>query len=733
MTHIRAELAKAIPDMMRNIDRIRNIGIVAHIHHGKTTLSDNLLAAAGMISNELAGKQLYLNFDEQEQARLLTINNADVTIVHEFEKEQYLINLIDTPGHVDFGGDVTRAMRAVDGAIVVVCAVEGVMAQTETVLRQALREKVKPTLFINKVDRAIKELQLTPDSLQKRFGTIIGEVNELIRKMAPEEFVGDWMVDPRNGSVAFGSGYENWAISVPYMQRTGVKFPDIIDFVSTGRSKEIAQRAKINDVIFDMVVRHLPSPRVAQRYRIPNIWKGDTESAVGKAMVATDAEGPAAFMVTDITMDPSAGEIATGRVFSGRLQKGMELSVVGTKTKNRIQHVSLFMGPERLMVEEVTAGNIAAVIGLSDAFAGTTMAADAGMAPFEEIRHVSEPVVTVAIEPKRMADLPKLIEVMRKIAKEDASLRVEINQETGEHLLSGMGELHLEITQYRIVNDYKVEISASKPIVVYRELVRHPGGPFEGKSPNKHNRFYFEVEPLPTAVVQAIKDGEIPQGKSFKDLKSLVTRMDQLGISRDEGRGLIAVDGTNALFDVTKGIQYLNETMDLIVDAFKEAVNRGPLANEKVYGLKVRLVDAKLHEDSIHRGPAQTIPAARSGIYGAMVLGDRLLLEPFQKVTVNVPQEVLAGATRELQRRRGEILDMTSVGDLQTVSAKVPVAELFGFASDIRSATAGKVLWATESLGFEPVPVELQPKVVAEIRQRRGLKPEPYDAAYYSG
>ncbi|HZY91219.1 MAG TPA: elongation factor EF-2 [Thermoplasmata archaeon] len=733
MTHIRSELAKAIPDMMRQVDRIRNIGIVAHIHHGKTTLSDNLLAAAGMISNELAGKQLYLNFDEQEQARLLTINNADVTIVHEFEKQNYLINLIDTPGHVDFGGDVTRAMRAVDGAVVVVCAVEGVMAQTETVLRQALREKVKPVLFINKVDRAIKELKLTADSMQKRFTTIITEVNELIRKMAPEEFVDEWSVDPRDGSVAFGSGYENWAISVPYMQQTGVKFPDIFDFVSTGRSKEIAQRARINDVVFDMVVRHLPSPHVAQRYRIPNIWKGDAGSAVGQAMVATDSSGPTAFMVTDITMDPNAGEIATGRVFSGRLQKGMELAVAGTKIRNRIQHVSLFMGPERLMVEEVTAGNIAAVIGLTDAFAGTTMATAPDMIPFEEIRHVSEPVVTVAIEPKHMGDLPKLIETMRKIAKEDASLKVEINQETGEHLLSGMGELHLEITQYRIVNDYKVEISASKPIVVYRETVKAPGGPFEGKSPNKHNKFYFEVEALPAAVVQAIKDGEIPQGKSFKDTKTLVTKLEALGVPRDEGRGITAVEGTNILFDVTKGIQYLNETMDLIIDAYKEAMNRGPLANERVYGLKVRLVDAKLHEDSIHRGPAQTIPAARSGMYGAMCLAGRILLEPMNKITVNVPQEVLSGATRELQRRRGEILDMTSVGDLQTIVAKVPVAELFGFASDIRSATAGKVLWASESLGFEILPQELQTQVVSEVRQRRGLKPEPYDASYYSG
>ncbi len=733
MTHVRSELAAAIPEMMRNREKIRNIGIVAHIHHGKTTLSDNLLAAAGMISNELAGKQLYLNFDEQEQARLLTINNADVTIVHEYENERYLINLIDTPGHVDFGGDVTRAMRAVDGAVVVVCAVEGVMAQTETVLRQALREKVKPVLFINKVDRAIKELKLTSESFQKRFTTIIMEVNELIRRMAPEEFVDAWSVDPRDGSVAFGSGYENWAISIPYMLKTGVKFPDIVRYVNEGKSKEIAQKARINDVIFDMVVKHLPNPIEAQKYRIPNIWKGDAGSAVGHAMVATDPAGPTSFMVTDITMDQNAGEIATGRVFSGHLAKGMELQVAGGKAKNRIQHVSLFMGPERLMVDDVPAGNIAAVIGLTDAFAGTTMSTVPEMTPFEEIRHVSEPVVTVAIEPKHMGDLPKLIETMRKIGKEDASLKVEINQETGEHLLSGMGELHLEITQFRIVNDYKVEIEASKPIVVYRETVKAPGGPFEGKSPNKHNKFYFEVEALPAAVSQAIKDGEIPQGKSFKDLKSLVTRMEQLGISRDEGRGLIAVEGTNMLFDVTKGIQYLNETMDLIVDAFKEAMNRGPLANEKVYGLKVRLVDAKLHEDSIHRGPAQTIPAARSGVYGAMCLGGRVLLEPLQKVTVNVPQEILSGATRELQRRRGEILDMSNVGDLQTIVAKVPVAEMFGFASDIRSATAGKVLWSTESLGFEVLPTELQAKVVAEVRQRRGLKPEPYDASYYAG
>ncbi len=734
MGHVRSELAEAIPAMMHKRENIRNIGIVAHIHHGKTTLSDNLLAAAGMISNELAGKQLYLNFDEQEQARLLTINNADVSIVHDYQDQKYLINLIDTPGHVDFGGDVTRAMRVVDGAIVVVCAVEGVMAQTETVLRQALREKVKPVLFINKVDRAIKELKLTTESMQKRFLTIISEVNELIRKMAPEEFVNLWQVKVENGSVAFGSGYENWAISFPYMQKTGTTFKEINERVTAGDSKALAQKAKINDVVFDMVVRHLPNPIDAQKYRIPHIWKGQLDSEVGKAMISTNESGPLAFMITDITVDPNAGEIATGRVFAGKVAKGMEVNLAGTKIKNKVQHVSLFMGPERLMVEEVPAGNIAAIIGLSDAQVGTTISTTQDMVEFEEIRHVSEPVVTVAIEPKKMGDLPKLIEVMRKVGKEDASLKVEINNETGEHLLSGMGELHLEITQYRITNDYHVDITSSKPIVVYRETVSGKSTQaFEGKSPNKHNRFYIEIEPLPDAVIQGIKDGDTKQGKSFKDIKTVVAKLVELGIDRDEAKGITAVEGTNILFDDTKGIQNLFETMDLVIDAFKEAMSKGPLAGEKCYGLKVRLVDAKLHEDSIHRGPGQTIPAVRSAIYGAMCLAGRTLLEPLSKVTVNVPQEVLSGATRELQRRRGEILDMTQVGDLNTVIAKVPVAELFGFASDLRSATAGKVLWSTENMGVARIPGDLQTQVVSEVRQRRGLKPEPYDAAYYAG
>ncbi|MGQ9582656.1 MAG: elongation factor EF-2 [Thermoplasmatota archaeon] len=733
MAYIKEELAEKIKLMMHKPDYIRNIGIVAHIHHGKTTLSDNLLAAAGMISTELAGKQLYLNFDEQEQARCLTINSANVSIVHPWEGKEYLINLIDTPGHVDFGGDVTRAMRAVDGAVVLVCAVEGVMAQTETVLRQALREKVKPVLFISKVDRAINELKLSPEMLQTRFKKIIEEVNELIRKMVPEEFKDKWFVNVNDGSVAFGSAYHNWALSVPYMLRTGVKFKDIIDLCSQGRQKELAERAKINDVVFDMVVKHLPNPLQAQRYRIPQIWKGDLESEVGRAMTSVDKSGPLAFMITDITIDEHAGEIATGRVFSGRIVPGEEYYICGTNQRNKCHDVAVFMGPQRLMIPEgVVAGNIAAVTGLRSAVTGNTISSVRDMEPFEEIRHVSEPVVTVAIEAKQMKDLPKLVEVLRKVSKEDASLRVEINQETGENLLSGMGELHIEITVYRIVNDHKVDVVTSKPIVVYRECVAGRGGPFEGKSPNKHNRFYLQVEPLPDAVVRGILDGEIPSDTKIKDQKALAKKLQELGLSKEEAKAVVSIHTTNILLDMTKGIQYLHETMELIIDGFKEAMDRGPLAAEKVRGLKVSLMDAKLHEDSIHRGPAQVIPAVRSSIYGAMCQAGRVLLEPMVKVTLNVPDDIVGNVNRELLQRRNEIQSIEQVGDLTTITTRAPVAAMFGFASSIRSASGGRVLWGSENVGYQRVPPEMSASVVAEVRTRKGLKPEPYDEAYYA-
>ncbi|ADD07884.1 elongation factor EF-2 [Candidatus Aciduliprofundum boonei] len=719
--------------IMRNIEYIRNIGIVAHIDHGKTTLSDNLIAGAGMMSEELAGKQLVLDFDEQEQARGITINTAAASMVHEYEGNEYLINLLDTPGHVDFGGDVTRAMRAVDGAIVVVCAVEGVMPQTETVLRQALKERVRPVLFINKVDRLINELKLDGQQMMARFEKIIKEVNKLIRRYTPEEFKDKWMVRVEDGTVAFGSAYHNWAISVPFMKKTGISFKDVFEHLEKGESKELAKKAPLHRIVLDMVIQHLPNPREAQAYRIPKIWKGDINTPLGQAMIKCDPKGPVGMMITKIVMDPHAGEVAVGRLFSGTLRRGQELYIVGMgNRKYRIQQLSMMVGPDRIPVDELDAGNIPAIIGLKDAIAGSTVSSIPDVEPFEPMKHYSEPVVTVAIEAKHTKDLPRLIEVLRTISKADPSLKIEINQETGEHLLSGMGELHLEVTIYRITHEYKVEVITSPPIVVYRETVDHKGGPFEGKSPNKHNKFYIEVEPLEESVVQAIVDGEIEEMDRIKNRKDLAKRLEELGMNRDEAKKVEAIRGPNILLDMTWGVQYLNETMELVKQAFFEAVERGPLANEKVYGLKVKLVDAKLHEDSIHRGPAQVIPAVRNAIYGAMCQGNRVLLEPIQKIYINVPMELVGSVTREIQQRRGVIVDMEQEEYQTIIHAKAPVAEMFGFASAIRSATGGRVLWSTENAGYERVPRDLQPQIVRQIRERKGLKPEPYDEKYYA-
>ena len=710
--------------LFKNLNNIRNIGTAAHIDHGKTTLSDNLIFGAGMMSEDLAGKQLMLDFDEQESARGITINAANASMVHNHKGDDYLINLIDTPGHVDFGGDVTRAMRALDGVIIVVCAVEGIMPQTETVIIQALKEKVKPVLFINKVDRLIAELQVTPEDMMQRFGKIITEVNKLISRMVPDEFKKDWTVDAQAGTVAFGSAYHNWATSIPFMAKKNVNFKQIYDFMEKEQKKELAQAAPLHEVLLDMIVEKLPSASVSQKYRIPHIWRGESEEKIGQSMINAEASGDTAFMVTKVVLDPHAGEIAVGRLFSGTVKKGDQLYVAGMPSANRVQSVGMFVGSDRINTEIVTAGNIIAVSGLRDAISGSTISSDKEMTPFERIIHNSEPVVTTAIEAKHTKDLPKLVEVLRAVAKADPSIQIDSNLETGEHLMSGMGELHLEITEYRIRNEHGVEITTSPPIVVYRETVAmNSPGNFEGKSPNKHNRFYITVEPLEEDIRAAIIDGTIPSG-DIKKSKEVARQLIDMGWTKVHGRGVLSIENSCVFIDATKGIQNLFETRELLIDAFNEVVKRGPRAHEKMMGVKIILNDAKLHEDAIHRGPAQTIPAVRNGINGALVSAGVALLEPKQHVYITVPQELMGSVTGEMSQRRAEIAGMETEGDMTTITAKAPVKEMFGFASEIRSATGGRALWSTEFSGYEELPRDLLDEITEEIRLRKGLKPE---------
>ncbi len=710
-------VAQDVVKLMKSRDHIRNMGIVAHVDHGKTTLSDSLVAVAGLISKELAGEQRVLDYDPQEQARGITIKAANISLGFQYQGEDFMINMIDPPGHVDFSGHVTRAMRAVDGVILVVDSVEQIMPQTETVVRQALKEKVKIVLFINKIDRLINELKLDSNGMQQRFAKIIAGVNKLIDNYAPENMRDEWRLGVDKGNVAFGTGFHKWAISYPVMLRNKIAFKDLYDLCSEGKHSELRQKAPIEDVILEMVVKHLPSPLEAQKYRIPVIWKGDQESVHGKAMLTCDPNGPACFMITAIAMDEHAGEVAVGRLYSGTVKKGTELYLASRYKTEKLQGVSIYMGPDRVLVDEATAGNIVALVGLKDIFAGETASEGELEVPFEAIKHHSEPVVTKSVEAKNPRDLVKLIDVLQKLGKEDPTLRVEINHETGEHLISGMGELHLEIIEYKIAKERGVEITTSPPIVVYHETITSQGPEIEGKSPNKHNKFKIFVEPIEEGVVEAFRNGTIDSNTKGKDL---IDKLITAGLNRDQAKKVISVHRDNLFIDATKGVQYLQDIKELITTAFEEAINAGPLAKEKVVGVKVVLTDATIHVDPAHRGPAQIYPAIRRPIYASMLQAKCVLLEPKQKLFVNAPSEYMSGIISTIQGRRGQILEIQQEGEAVSISSKVPVSAMFGFASDIRGASQGRAAWYYEYAGYEKLPEGLQSTTIASIRKRKG-------------
>ncbi len=711
-----------VQKLMWDLARIRNIGIVAHVDHGKTTLTDSLVAASGIISFELAGEQLFTDFLDIEQQRGITVQTSAVSLAHKLEGKEYLINLLDTPGHVDFTGDVTRALRAIDGVVVVIDAVEGVMPQTETVVRQALGERARPILFINKVDRLIDELRLTPEGMQTRFIRLITKFNELIKRYAPSDVAEKWMINVEQGSVAFGSAKEKWALSIPQMKKKNISFKDIINAYTTGTTSELAKKSPVFEVILDMVIRHLPNPKEAQASRIPVIWKGDLESELGKDMLASNPEGKVCMVVTDIIVDKQAGVISTGRVFSGTLEKGKAVRLVSAKQDAVIQQVNVYMGPDRVMVDKVPAGNIGAIVGMKEAYVGETFI-EVGVEAkgFEELRYISEPVVTVAIEPKNFQELPKLINELKRISREDPNVKVKINEETGEYLVSGMGEVHLEIVEYKL-KEAGLEVKKSEPIVVYRETVTKGAGPVEGKSPNKHNRFKIFVEPLEPEVVKAIEEGRISDKQDRKERASVLR---ELGWDTHAARNVVSIIGPNVFTDTTRGVQYMNEVEDYTIEAFKEVVEEGPVMREPTRRLKVMLEDATLHEDSVHRGPAQIVPAVRRPIQAAFLMAQPTLLEPILKLEVRVPQEFMGGATKVIQGRRGRILNMEAEEDVTIIKASLPVANSFGLSAEMRSETEGRAIWATEFEKFEVLPRDLQEQVIRDTRKRKGLKPEP--------
>jgi elongation factor 2 len=727
----RYKQVEEIVQLMNDVEHIRNTSIIAHVDHGKTTLSDSLLAAAGIISEQTAGQKLFLDSWELEQKRQMTVFASNISLAHNYKGQDFLINLIDTPGHIDFSGAVTRSLRAVDGALVVVDAVEGPMTQTETVLMQALRERVRPLLYINKVDRLIKEIRLSPQAIQNKFAKIITRVNSLIEKYAPTEYKKEWQVKVEDDRVAFGSALHKWGLNLSHMQAKGVSFKDIID-AYTGEPEEVgkkvdelSKKAPLYEPILDMFCQHLPNPLQAQSFRQSQIWPGNPHSEVGEAMAKVDPNGPLLMCISTIEVDPHSGVVAIGRVFSGTLEKGKPVKLITSRQNGVIQQVYMSMAADRVIVDRVPAGNIAAIGGISGMHVGETIT-DEGLKtqPFEGLKYVSDPVVTVAVEPADIKDLPLFDKVIHKLTLEDPNLHFTINKESGEYLLSGMGELHLEVTAYRM-QEAKLKVKTGKPIVIYRETISHDyqGPAIMGKSPNKHSKLWVTLQKLPEDLIEAIKSGKISEMQTRDDQRK--TLRTQFGWDADEARKVIAIEENNLLVNRIKGRQYVEEIIDHVKSGFREAVHTCVLAKEPAYGLKVNLEDITVHEDPVHRGPAQILPMTWRPIWACLLLCDPKLLEPIISFECKVPSDFVSAVLSTVQKRRGRVLDMITEEDLMIVKAEMPVAESFGIAEELRGSTQGRAFWATQFSRWAPVPEQMQLEIIGKIRERRGLDPKP--------
>jgi elongation factor 2 len=719
--------------LMYNKENIRNIGIIAHIDHGKTTMSDSLLASAGLMAPERAGETRALDYLEEEQRRGITIKTANISLLYEEKDETYVINLIDTPGHVDFSGKVTRALRALDGCILLVDAVEEFQIMTEIRLRVALEEGVKPVMYINKFDRLIKELKLDANAVQEKLLRVIGQFNTIVQTYGSDDIRDEWLVNAANGTVAFGSALDRWGFTLPMLQEKGLSFGDIVEFYKNGELEKLQEMLPLSNAILQMAVQQLPNPVEAQPFRLKRIWQGDLDSEMGKAMINLDDDGPLVMCITNVIIDPQAGVVSTGRIFSGTLTKGRDVYLLMANKQYKIQQVSIYMGQYREIVEKIPAGNLVALLGLDQGRAGETMVDlehHENAMGFESIKYLSDPVLTVAVEPKRPMDLPRLIDAMQKLSIQDPNLVTSINQETGEYLLAGMGELHLEIAIKDLQRDHRLDVTATEPTVVYRETVAKEAGPFMGKSPNKHNRVWLKVKPLEKTIVELIQNGELSELSSRRQREDILR--EKVGWSTREARRIVAVDkNINILTNDATGIQYLREVIEHIAGGFHWALESGPYTGESVMGVHVTIDDIQLHEDPVHRGPAQMMPTTRGALFAGILSAEPTLLEPIYKIQVRIPPTELGNVTGLLSRKRGSIHNVEQQGPSVTVTGMLPVSETLGLSQEMRAATSGSAFWQSTFDHWAPVPPSLIQETVETVRTRKGLDPTPPHASRY--
>ncbi|KAG9235806.1 P-loop containing nucleoside triphosphate hydrolase protein [Amylocarpus encephaloides] len=831
MVNFTIEEVRALMDKPTNV---RNMSVIAHVDHGKSTLTDSLLSKAGIISAAKAGDARATDTRADEQERGITIKSTAISLYGHLEDEEdlkdiagqktdgpdFLINLIDSPGHVDFSSEVTAALRVTDGALVVVDTIEGVCVQTETVLRQALGERIKPVVIINKVDRALLELQVSKEDLYQSFSRTIESVNVVISTYF-DKTLGDVQVYPYKGTVAFGSGLHGWAFTVrQFAQRYAKKFgvdrnkmmerlwgdnyfnphtkkwtnkgvhegkqlerafnqfildpifrifnavmnfkkdeiPTLLEKLNIklsadDREKEGKQLLKIvmrtflpaADALLEMLILHLPSPVTAQKYRAETLYEGppDDEACIG--IRDCDPKAPLMLYVSKMVPTSDKGRFyAFGRVFAGTVRSGLKVRIQGpnyTPGKKEdlfikaIQRTVLMMGGKVDPIDDVPAGNILGLVGIDQFLlkSGTLTTSDTAH-NLKVMKFSVSPVVQRSVEVKNAQDLPKLVEGLKRLSKSDPCVLTMIN-ESGEHVVAGAGELHLEICLKDLEEDHAgVPLRISDPVVAYRETVTSKSSMTAlSKSPNKHNRLYMIAEPLDEEVSKEIEAGRIGPRDDFKARAR--TLADDHGWDVTDARKIWCfgpdTNGANLLVDQTKAVQYLNEIKDSVVSGFQWASREGPVAEEPMRSCRFNIMDVTLHADAIHRGGGQLIPTARRVLYAAALLAEPGLLEPVFLVEIQVPENAMGGVYGVLTRRRGHVFneEQRPGTPLFTIKAYLPVMESFGFNADLRSHTSGQAFpqsvfdhWQILP-GGSPIDGTSKVGVVVQaMRKRKGIK-----------
>ncbi|MDJ0617183.1 MAG: elongation factor G [Calothrix sp. MO_192.B10] len=683
------------------LEKVRNIGIAAHIDAGKTTTTERILFYSGIIHKigEVHEGTAVTDWMDQERERGITITAAAIST----SWKGHQINIIDTPGHVDFTIEVERSMRVLDGVITVLCSVGGVQPQTETVWRQADRYQVPRIVFVNKMDRTganfYKVLEQVRDRLRTNAVAIqlpIGSENEFrgivdLVKMRAYMYANDQGTDIQETDIPaqmqeeveeyrtklveavsetdddlmnkYFEGEELTEAEIRTALRQGVLAGTIVPMLCGSAFKN-----KGVQLLLDAVVDYLPAPTEVPPIQgtLPN---GDTVAR------HADDEVPLSALAFKIMADPY-GRLTFVRVYSGVLKKGSYVFNATKDKKERIARLVVMKADERIDVDELRAGDLGAALGLKETLTGDTLC-DEGEPVILESLYIPEPVISVAVEPKTKNDMDKLSKALQTLSEEDPTFRVSVDPETNQTVIAGMGELHLEILVDRMLREFKVEANIGAPQVAYRETIRKSVTKIEGKfirqsgGKGQYGHVVVDLEP-----------GE--PGSGFEFISKIV------------------------------GGAVPKEYISPVEAGMKETCESGILAGYPLIDVKATLIDGSYHD--VDSSEMAFKIAGSMAMREAAMKASPVILEPMMKVEVEVPENFLGDVMGDLNSRRGQIEGMGSEQGLSQVTAKVPLAEMFGYATDIRSKTQGRGIFSMEFSNYEEVPRNVAEAIIAKSK-----------------